>query len=142
VKAYSEQGVKTLFVINQETRQPFHNNPNWREPRHWSAYCQHLANTVGQIAAHYHSYGRNIVYQLWNEGGNACKPNQLSLSGICQIHERRYRQVSAKHAAQVPVLIWFAWSDNMRNAGMVKSDETPKPHLFDAFQKVRDRAIL
>ena len=53
-----------------------------------------------------------------------------------------YQQVNAHHAAQVPVLIWFAWSDNMRNAGMVKSDGTPKPHLFEAFKQIRDRSIL
>ena len=271
VQAYSEQGVKTLFVINQETRQPFHTNPNWREPHHWSAYCQHLANTAGQIAAHYKSYGRGVAYQLWNEGDKAYKPNQTEVENIpsvflepeamaemvqavaravrqnspeaqivfngmaertdkiihylqtCQralngtlpvdalavhpytfiasregapfdwanfgnfLHDAFaqyrthfpnlpiwitemgvavdnrdkaavstdhayreiakymkdvYQQVNAQHAAQVPVLIWFAWSDNMRNAGMVKSDGTPKPHLFEAFKQVRDRTIL
>ncbi|MAU00079.1 MAG: hypothetical protein CL608_23305 [Anaerolineaceae bacterium] len=271
VEAYRDQGVKTLFVINQETRQPFHTNPNWREPHHWSAYCQHLAGTVGQIAAHYRSFGSGIAYQLWNEGDKQYDPNQTEVDQIpsvfltpqamaelvqkvaaairhsspdalivfngmaettekiihywqtCQSalngswpvdalaihpytfvateagapfdwankrnflkdalaryqavfpdmpiwitemgvavdnrdkeavstdHAYReiakyikdvYRQVNAEHAAQVPVLIWFAWSDNMRNAGMVKSDGTPKPHLFEAFQQIRDRTIL
>ena len=51
-------------------------------------------------------------------------------------------EVATNHADHVPVLIWFAWSDNMRNAGMVKSDGSEKPHIFEVFKQVRDRTIL
>lgn len=52
-----------------------------------------------------------------------------------------FRHIAEDHAAQVPVVIWFAWSDNMENAGIVKSDGTPKEGLFDSFTAVRDRTL-
>lgn len=50
--------------------------------------------------------------------------------------------VAQKYAKQVPVIIWFAWSDNMENAGIVTSSGQKKPHIFDAFTAVRDRQII
>jgi GH25 family lysozyme M1 (1,4-beta-N-acetylmuramidase) len=50
-----------------------------------------------------------------------------------------YKTVSDQYADLVPVLIWFAWSDNMHNAGIVKADGNPKEHIFNAFKQIRDR---
>lgn len=47
--------------------------------------------------------------------------------------------VDGKFSGRVPVIIWFAWSDNMENAGIVKSDGSPKVAIFDIFQTIRDR---
>lgn len=46
---------------------------------------------------------------------------------------------SEKFSGRVPVIIWFAWSDNMENAGIVKSDGSPKAGIFDTFKAIRDR---
>lgn len=52
-----------------------------------------------------------------------------------------YSHVGERHVAQVPVLIWFGWSDWMRNAGIVDHDGRPKQHVFAAFEAVRDRRL-
>lgn len=52
-----------------------------------------------------------------------------------------FQEIGQRHATQVPVVIWYGWSDNMENAGIVKSDGTPKEGLFDVFLAVRDRSL-
>jgi hypothetical protein len=52
-----------------------------------------------------------------------------------------YKYVGERDARQVPVLIWFAWSDLMRNAGIVDSQGNRKPHVYDAFRAVRNREL-
>lgn len=42
--------------------------------------------------------------------------------------------VASRHAKNVPVLIWFAWSDHMRNAGVTTASGELKAHIGDAFQ--------
>ena len=43
-------------------------------------------------------------------------------------------ELSDKYADVVPVLIWFAWTDRMRNSGILTADGQPKADIFDAFQ--------
>ena len=52
-----------------------------------------------------------------------------------------YKSVAQQHADQVPVVIWFSWSDNMENAGIVRGDGTVKPKIFEAFIAIRDRKV-
>jgi len=52
-----------------------------------------------------------------------------------------YKTVSDRYADLVPVLIWFAWSDFMRNAGVVKTDGNRKDHVYPAFRAVRNREL-
>jgi hypothetical protein len=47
-----------------------------------------------------------------------------------------YQHVAEHHTRIVPVVIWFAWSDWMRNAGVVTRDGSRKAHVYDAFQAV------
>jgi nucleoid-associated protein YgaU len=42
------------------------------------------------------------------------------------------------HAAQVPVIIWFAWSDFSENSGIVTKDGRMKDGIADAYQKMRN----
>ncbi|NLF66674.1 MAG: peptidoglycan DD-metalloendopeptidase family protein [Chloroflexi bacterium] len=42
--------------------------------------------------------------------------------------------IADRHAKNVPVLIWFAWSDHMRNAGISTTSGELKPHIKEAFQ--------
>lgn len=52
-----------------------------------------------------------------------------------------YRHVEERHRAQVPVVIWFGWSDWMRNAGVVRRDGSRKDHIYPAFRLVRNREL-
>ena len=48
-------------------------------------------------------------------------------------------EVADNHRQHVPVLIWFAWSDLMRNAGITTVDGELKAHIGDAFHEMVDR---
>lgn len=49
-------------------------------------------------------------------------------------------EVAANHGDHVPVLIWFAWSDLMRNAGVTTIHGEIKPHIGDAFREMVARS--
>lgn len=51
-------------------------------------------------------------------------------------------EVADNFANTVPVLIWFGWTDLMRNAGILTADGQPKPHVFDAFVHMRERSKI
>jgi hypothetical protein len=53
-----------------------------------------------------------------------------------------YEHVGTRHADDVPVLIWFAWSDLMRNAGIVQVNGSPKAYVYDAFKAVLRKEIV
>jgi hypothetical protein len=53
-----------------------------------------------------------------------------------------YKHVEERHVELVPVVIWFAWSDWMRNAGIVRRDGAQKDHLYAAFRALRNRELL
>lgn len=48
-------------------------------------------------------------------------------------------EVAGNFSKQVPVLIWFAWTDLMRNSGMLTADNKPKPHVYEAFLNMKTR---
>lgn len=50
--------------------------------------------------------------------------------------------INERHATQVPVVIWFAWSDWMRHAGIVRQDGSRKDFVYDAFLQVRNNRHL
>lgn len=52
-----------------------------------------------------------------------------------------YQHVGERYADLVPVVIWFAWSDWMRNAGIVDKNGRRKDHVYLAFRAVRNREI-
>ncbi|MCC6612608.1 MAG: C39 family peptidase [Anaerolineae bacterium] len=51
------------------------------------------------------------------------------MNGIQDLVAKRYRK-------NIPNVIWFAWSDGMRNAGIVDLNNQPKSQIFAAFLKV------
>jgi hypothetical protein len=53
-----------------------------------------------------------------------------------------YTTMDRRYADRVPVMIWFAWSDLMENAGIVQSDGTAKPPVYHAFTAIRDNQPL
>ena len=60
---------------------------------------------------------------------------------VAQFMEDLIKTIAQKHADHVPVVIWFAWSDNMHNAGIVRADGTAKKEILDAFIAVRDKKM-
>jgi hypothetical protein len=50
--------------------------------------------------------------------------------------------VSGRFAISIPVVIWFAWSDGMRNAGIVDNNNQPKQPLYDRFFQIAREANL
>lgn len=52
-----------------------------------------------------------------------------------------YKHVEFRFTDLVPVLIWFGWSDWMRNAGIVDRNGNRKPHVYPAFRAVRNREL-
>lgn len=48
-------------------------------------------------------------------------------------------EIADNYADTVPVLIWFGWTDLMRNAGILTADGQPKDHIFAAFEHMKAR---
>jgi hypothetical protein len=48
-------------------------------------------------------------------------------------------EIADNFADYTPVLIWFGWTDLMRNAGILTADGQPKAHIFEAFQHMKAR---
>lgn len=46
--------------------------------------------------------------------------------------------VANQYADYIEALIWFGWTDIMRNAGVNTRDNKPKAHVFEAFEAMRD----
>ncbi|HSH02432.1 MAG TPA: NBR1-Ig-like domain-containing protein [Anaerolineae bacterium] len=49
------------------------------------------------------------------------------------------KEIGDKHQDYVAALIWFAWSDVMRNAGVVTTDGRMKAHIKDAYDEMLRR---
>ncbi len=71
VRAYHKMGVKTLFVINQET---IWGKAPWTGNNDWQGYAKDLAAAAKRIARHYRRYGENVGYEIWNEGDKPHNP--------------------------------------------------------------------
>ena len=52
-----------------------------------------------------------------------------------------YKYVEQRYTDLIPVVIWFAWSDWMRNAGIVRRDGQRKDHVYAAFRAMRNREL-
>jgi hypothetical protein len=48
-----------------------------------------------------------------------------------------YKTVGDRYAGWVKAVIWFGWSDFMRNAGVVDHNGNPKAHIYPVFKAVR-----
>jgi murein DD-endopeptidase MepM/ murein hydrolase activator NlpD len=62
IQSYSQVGVRSLLILNQET---FWGQGPWNTGN-WPLYADGFADQARQIAAHYR--GQNVAYQIWNEG--------------------------------------------------------------------------
>jgi len=109
-----------------------------RAPFDWA---QHFG-TLGQA---FELYQREIAdMPFWITEIGVAADDQIgpeNYPAIADYMRDVYRHVGERYLHLVPVVIWFAWSDWMRNAGMVDRDGQRKPHVFDAFRAVRNREL-
>lgn len=61
---------------------------------------------------------------------------------VADYMEDVYTHVAKVHTDLIETLIWFAWSDEMRNAGVVDRQGQRKEHVFKVFESVRDRTVF
>lgn len=52
-----------------------------------------------------------------------------------------YVRLARDFSPQVGAIIWFAWSDNMENAGIVTGNGSQKTEIFNTFVSIRDRRL-
>lgn len=53
-----------------------------------------------------------------------------------------YAYIGTRYARQVPVVIWYAWSDMMHNAGVVDTAGQPKSPIYEAFLEIKDGSLF
>lgn len=67
IERYSQLGIHTLLVLNQETYWKAENTPWYSKNLDaWKRYADGFAEWAGKIAAHYR--GKKVSYEIWNEG--------------------------------------------------------------------------
>ncbi len=128
---------------------------------------QLLGGRLPVDALAYHPYGRYVEFdpfygKQFGKLGDALRafqrafPNlplwvtEMGVANDTPIGPEHYEKIArymreitgeiARQARHVPVLIWFAWSDQMRNAGITTSSGELKPHIGEAYQAMVSQA--
>ncbi len=52
-----------------------------------------------------------------------------------------FQHVNERHTDEIPVVVWYAWSDLMNQAGVVDVGGRPKGRLYDTFRKIRNKEV-
>jgi hypothetical protein len=102
-------------------------------------------NQFGTLEDAFAVYRREMPsYKFWITEIGVADDNQIGSQFYAEIGEymRNIYKFSGERSTDlVKVLIWFAWSDWMRNAGVVKTDGSRKPKVYPAFRSVRNREL-
>ncbi len=83
-------------------------------------------------------------YKFWITEIGVADDNEIGSQFYAEIGDYLkdiYKYTSERSTDLVEVLIWFAWSDWMRNAGIVKTDGSRKDHVYSAFRSMRNREL-
>jgi hypothetical protein len=101
--------------------------------------------TYGTLAQAFDVYRRDLPgYKLWITEIGVADDNEIGSQFYAEIGDYMkdvYKHVQERHTDLVQTLIWFAWSDWMRNAGVVGKDGRRKDHVYNAFRAVRNREL-
>ena len=99
----------------------------------------------GTLSQAFDVYRRDLPgHKFWITEIGVADDNEIGSQYYLEIAEYMkdvYRHVQERHTDLVQVLIWFAWSDWMRNAGVVRGDGSRKDHVYAAFRAVRNREL-
>lgn len=127
---------------------------------------QALGGKLPVDALAYHPYGRYVNLALFNYGSIGKLADALNMfkqaypqlplwitevgaaadvhigsehyANIATYLREFVSEIANNYADYVQALIWFGWTDIMRNSGINTRDNQPKPHVFDAFKAMRD----
>ena len=128
---------------------------------------QALAGDLPVDALACHPYGRYINLAIFNYGSIGRLPDALNrfkaafpniplwitevgaasdspigpehYADIATYMREFVHELTTNYADYVQALIWFGWTDVMRNSGVNTIHNQPKPHIFDVFVAMRDR---
>ncbi|MCB8982365.1 MAG: C39 family peptidase [Ardenticatenaceae bacterium] len=99
----------------------------------------------GTLAQAFDVYRRELPgYTFWITEIGVADDSEIGPQFYGEIGEYMkdvYKHVQDRHTDLVKNLIWFGWSDWMRNAGVVKKDGARKEHVYPAFRAVRNREL-
>lgn len=99
-----------------------------------------LFGTLGQAFAEYERELPEIP--LWITEIGVAADNEIGPQYYADIGlylQDVYATIAARFSNRVPVVIWFAWSDLMRNAGIVDNSGRRKSSVYAAFENIRSR---
>ncbi|MBK8984723.1 MAG: C39 family peptidase [Chloroflexi bacterium] len=99
----------------------------------------------GTLAQAFDVYRRELPgYKFWITEIGVADDGEIGPQYYAEIGDYMkdvYKHVQDRHTDLVQALIWFAWSDWMRNAGVVDKDGRRKDHVYNAFRAVRNREL-
>lgn len=99
-----------------------------------------LFGTLGQALA---EYERDLPgLKFWITEIGVAADNEIGpqyYNDIAMYVQDVYTTIAARYTPLVPVVIWFAWSDLMRNAGIVDGSGRRKSSVYAAFENIRSR---
>lgn len=99
----------------------------------------------GPLSEAFDLYRREIPdMPFWITEMGVAADNEIGPQHYAQIADYLrdvYKYVEQRYVDLVPVVIWFAWSDWMRNAGIVRRDGQRKDHVYAAFRAMRNREL-
>jgi hypothetical protein len=83
-------------------------------------------------------------YKFWITEIGVADDNEIGSQYYAEIGEYMkdvYKYVGERSTDIVENLIWFAWSDLMRNSGIIRTDGSRKDHVYPAFRAMRNREL-
>lgn len=102
-------------------------------------------NQYGTLAQAFEVYRRELPgYKFWITEIGVADDNEIGSQFYGEIGDYMkdvYQYVGERGTDLVETLIWFAWSDWMRNAGVVTRDGARKDKVYSAFRAVRNREL-
>jgi hypothetical protein len=100
----------------------------------------HTFGTLGQAFAEYERELPGLKFWVTEIGVAA--DNEIGpqyYQDIAMYIQDVYSTIAARYTNLIPVVIWFAWSDLMRNAGIVDGNGRRKSSVYAAFENIRGR---
>lgn len=99
-----------------------------------------LFGTLGQAFAEYERDLPDIPFWITEIGvANDTEIGPQHYNDIAMYVQDVYTTIATQLSHIAPVVIWFAWSDLMRNAGIVDNQGRRKTAVYAAFENIRNR---
>jgi hypothetical protein len=107
-----------------------HYPPNFAHKPDWGGWFGELAPKLAALTSRFP--GTPVwITEIGVSEHIPFPPEQYPM--VTKYMEGIHALVSARFSNSIPVVVWFAWSDGMRNAGIVDGANQPKPPVYDKF---------